>query len=90
MKATGIIRKIDGLGRIVLPKEMRNIMNIVENETPLEIFIDEGNIILKKYNPGCHCCENMEDLVEVMGLKICPKCLEELNKARELINKVRR
>ncbi|NFI95613.1 AbrB/MazE/SpoVT family DNA-binding domain-containing protein [Clostridium botulinum] len=90
MKATGITRKVDDLGRITIPKEIRKVFGIKENETPLEIFTDEGNIILKKYNPGCHCCENMEDLVEVMGLKICPKCLDELNKARELINKVRR
>lgn len=90
MKATGIVRKVDDLGRIVIPKELRKVLSIEERD-PLEIFVEGSDIILRKYSTGgCHCCENMEDLVEVMGLKICPKCLEELNKARELINKVRR
>ncbi|MBY6932113.1 AbrB/MazE/SpoVT family DNA-binding domain-containing protein [Clostridium botulinum] len=95
MKATGIIRKVDGLGRIVLPMELRKTLEIKGADhgegTPLEIFVEGSDIILRKYSTGgCHCCENMEGLVEVMGLKICPKCLDELNKARELINKVRR
>lgn len=89
MKATGIVRKVDDLGRIVIPKELRKVLSIEERD-PLEIFVEGSDIILRKYSTGgCHCCENMEDLVEVMGLKICPKCLDELNKARELINKTR-
>ena len=89
LKSLGIVRKVDSLGRIVIPKELRTTMNIVEDETVLEISSDGEKIVLSKYNPGCHCCGNMDNLVEVMGLKICPECLEEFNKAIKLINKIR-
>ena len=99
MKSTGIIRRIDELGRIVLPVELRRILDIKSckekgssnksDSDAVEIFVDGDKIILKKYNPGCHCCGNMDNLVEVMGLKICNNCLEEFNKAIKLINKIR-
>ena len=84
LKSLGIVRKVDSLGRIVIPKELRTTMNIVEDETVLEISSDGEKIVLSKYNPGCHCCGNMDNLVEVMGLKICPECLEKFNKALKL------
>ena len=99
MKSTGIIRRIDELGRIVLPVELRRILDIKSckekgssnksDSDAIEIFVDGEEIILRKYNPGCHCCGNMDNLVEVMGLKICNECLEEFNKAIKLINKIR-
>ena len=99
MKSTGIIRRIDELGRIVLPVELRRILDIKSckekgssnksDSDAVEIFVDGDKIILKKYNPGCHCCGNMDNLVDVMGLKICNECLEEFNKAIKLINKIR-
>ena len=89
LKSLGIVRKVDSLGRIVIPKELRTTMNIVEDETVLEISSDGEKIVLSKYNPGCHCCGNMDNLVEVMGLKICSECLEEFNKAIKLFNKIR-
>ena len=99
MKSTGIIRRIDELGRIVLPVELRRILDIKSckekgssnksDSDAVEIFVDGEKIVLSKYNPGCHCCGNMNNLVEVMGLKICNECLEEFNKAIKLINKIR-
>ena len=99
MKSTGIIRRIDELGRLVLPVELRRILDIKSckekgssnksDSDAVEIFVDGEEIILRKYNPGCHCCGNMDNLKEVMGLKICPECLEEFNKAIKLINKIR-
>ena len=99
MKSTGIIRRIDELGRLVLPVELRRILDIKSckekgssnksDSDAVEIFVNGEEIILKKYNPGCHCCGNMDNLVEVMGLKICNECLEEFNKAIKLINKIR-
>ena len=99
MKSTGIVRKIDELGRIVIPIELRRVMGIQTSKEKgskdksdsdaLEIFADGEEIILRKYNPGCHCCGNMDNLVEVMGLKICSECLEEFNKAIKLFNKIR-
>lgn len=74
MKPTGIVRKVDGLGRIVIPKELRDTFNINDKE-PLEIFIsNEGHIILKKYTLNCASCGNDDDLLNVNGIKLCRKC----------------
>ena len=88
MKTTGMVRNLDKLGRLVIPKETRKVFDINEGD-PIEIFTDGDKIILKKYNPGCHCCGNVGDLKEVMGLKICTDCLKEFSKAVDLIKKSR-
>ena len=89
LKSLGIVRKVDSLGRIVIPKELRTTMNIVEDETVLEISSDGEKIVLNKYVQGCHCCGRADGLKEVMGLKICPDCLKEFSKAIDLIDKLR-
>ena len=89
MKSTGVIRKIDELGRITIPKELRKTFNI-EVGTPVEIFTDSENIVLRKYNPGCNCCNSMDIKAEVLGIKLCDKCLNEFENARTLIDKVRK
>jgi transcriptional pleiotropic regulator of transition state genes len=78
MKSTGIVRKVDSLGRIVLPIELRRVMGI-DIKDPIEIFVDEGKIILKKYQPACFFCENATDIVTFKEKKICKSCLEELS-----------
>ena len=78
MRSLGIVRKMDQLGRLVIPKETRKMFNLNEGE-PVEIFTDEDKIIIKKYNPGCQCCGDMKDVKEYKGIKICKKCLNELN-----------
>ena len=88
MKATGIVRNLDQLGRFVIPKETRKALDLNEGD-PIEMFTDGDEIILKKYNPGCHCCGSMDHLTEVLGLKICPKCLKEFAKAIDIIDKLR-
>ena len=88
MKATGIVRATDQLGRIVIPKEIRKEFKINEGDT-LEIFTKGDNIILKKYTPGCHCCKNMDELTEVLGLKLCPSCIKKFNDVRKIINESR-
>ncbi len=77
MKATGIVRNIDELGRIVLPMELRRTLDI-EVKAPLEIYVDSQYIILKKYNPSCVICGSMEELEDFQGKKICKKCVDEL------------
>lgn len=77
MKSTGIVRKVDNLGRIVIPKELRNTLNIQEG-SPLEIYTDDGQIILKKYEPDCIFCGEADDVVNWKGKNICKKCLHEL------------
>jgi len=77
MKSTGIVRKVDELGRIVLPIELRRTLDIAEKDA-LEIFIDGNNIILKKYEPACIFCGNAKDVSVFKGKNICPDCIREL------------
>ena len=78
MKATGIVRRIDDLGRVVIPKEIRRTLRLREG-TPLEIFTDrEGEIILKKYQPACIFCGEAKGVVQFKGRNICPECRKEI------------
>ena len=78
VKATGIIRKIDDLGRIVLPIEQRRILEIGDRDS-LEIFIEDNMLILKKYQPACIFCGNAKDVITFKGRNICPNCINEIN-----------
>jgi transcriptional pleiotropic regulator of transition state genes len=77
MKSTGIVRKVDELGRVVIPIELRRTLNIEEKDA-LEIYVDGQHIILKKYEPACIFCEDARDVQEYRGKRICNKCLAEL------------
>lgn len=79
MKATGIVRSVDNLGRVVLPMELRKTLDICVTD-PLEIYTDEDKIILRKYTPGCTFCDNISDLTNFKGKRICPQCLATLKK----------
>jgi transcriptional pleiotropic regulator of transition state genes len=74
MKSTGIVRKVDELGRIVLPSELRKTMGIEEKDS-LEIFIEESKIILRKYEPSCVFTGNMENLIEYKGKKVSKEAI---------------
>lgn len=75
MKATGVIRNTDGLGRLVLPIEIRRRFGINEGDG-LEIFVDEDNIILRKYAPGCDACGNAGvKLIPIGQVQLCPDCI---------------
>ena len=77
MKSTGIVRKVDELGWIVLPIEMRRTLDIEEKDA-LEIYVEGSSVILKKYKPSCIFCDTTKDIVVFKGKNICPKCLKEL------------
>ena len=77
MKATGIVRKVDQLGRIVLPIELRRTLNI-SFQDPIEIFVANDYIMLKKYEPTCIFCGNGKDIRSIHGKNICAGCLSEL------------
>lgn len=77
MKSTGIVRKVDELGRVVIPIELRRNLGIDVRDA-LEIFVDGEHIVLKKYSPSCIFCEQAKDVQDFKGKKICPACLEEL------------
>ncbi len=78
MKSTGVVRRIDSLGRVVLPKELRETHGIHEDD-PLEIFTEGENIILRKYTFTCIFCGKSERLTLYRGKSICSACLEELS-----------
>lgn len=80
MKATGVVRKVDELGRIVIPIELRRVMGI-EIKDPIEIYTDSEKIILKKYAPACIFCGNAEGVTDYKGKLICKKCLAEMKGA---------
>lgn len=77
MKATGVVRKVDELGRIVLPIELRRTLGI-EVRDPLEIFVDDGNIVLKQYRPCCVFCGGNDGITQFCGKNVCSGCLEQL------------
>jgi transcriptional pleiotropic regulator of transition state genes len=78
MKAIGIVRNVDALGRIVIPKEMREKFDM-EVGNPVEIFADDDSVVLKSYKPACFFCgEPDESLLEYQGKKICRKCLKTI------------
>ena len=77
MKSTGIVRNIDDLGRIVIPKEIRRTFQISAND-PIEIFIDGDTIIFKKFNVACIFCGSRNNLELFKDKSVCPECLQEL------------
>lgn len=79
MKATGIVRKVEDLGRLVIPVELRRTLGI-EIGDGLEIFTDGDSIVLKKYEPTCIFCGEANDVMDYRGKKICQKCLTLLRK----------
>ena len=79
MKSTGIVRKVDELGRIVLPIELRRTLGIAEKDA-LEIYVDGENIILKKYEPACIFCNNAKDVIVFRNRNICSECIAALKK----------
>ncbi len=79
LKSIGIVRKVDNLGRIVIPMELRQKLQIWEAD-PLEIFIDGDKIILRKYEPACVFCGNAERLTAFHGKNVCLTCIDTLNK----------
>ncbi len=79
MKATGIVRPVDPLGRVVIPVELRRNLNIKTDDS-LEVFVDGEYIMLKKYEPTCIFCGSSEDISDLRGKKVCKSCLAELKK----------
>ena len=79
MKSTGIVRKVDELGRVVIPIELRRNLDI-DVKDALEIFVDGEQIVLKKYAQACIFCGQAKDVTSFKGKNICPECFEELKK----------
>lgn len=79
MKSTGVVRKVDGLGRLVFPIELRRTMGFEEG-TAIEILVDKDTIVLRKYIAGCYFCGEENGTIEFGGVKVCKKCGEKMYK----------
>ncbi len=77
MKSTGIVRKVDELGRIVLPIELRRTLDIAEKDS-MEIYIEGDSIILKKFQPACIFCDSSRDIINYRGKNVCSDCIRML------------
>jgi transcriptional pleiotropic regulator of transition state genes len=79
MKATGIVRVMDSMGRIVIPVELRRMLDVGEGDA-LEVFSEDNTIVLRKYLPSCIFCGNSREVTTFKGHNICPACAEELKR----------
>lgn len=77
MKSTGIVRKVDELGRIVLPIELRRTYDLAVKDA-IEIYTEDDKIILKKFQRSCVFCGNRENLIDYKGKSVCAECAAEL------------
>jgi len=82
MKATGIVRRVDELGRVVIPIELRNKFDI-KIKDPIEIFVDGSSIVLKKYEPNCIFCGSSKELINYEEKLVCEKCAAKIAKKVE-------
>ncbi|MFZ5639440.1 MAG: AbrB/MazE/SpoVT family DNA-binding domain-containing protein [Bacillota bacterium] len=82
MKSTGIVRKVDELGRVVIPIELRRTLGIDEKDA-LEIYVDSEKIILKKYEPACIFCGNADNVQHFRGKNVCRECANAMANAAE-------
>lgn len=86
MKATGIVRNVDSVGRLVLPSELREKFGIKESGGALEVYVDDDSIILKKYEPTCIFCGGLDDILTFNERNVCKACIEKLTAIRENSN----
>jgi len=77
MKSTGIVRKVDELGRIVLPVEMRRTLDIAEKDA-LEIYVEGDTIILRKYQAACIFCDSLRNVISFKGKNVCADCIGKM------------
>lgn len=85
MKSTGIVRTIDKMGRIVIPKEIRRVLKVDDEMDSFEIYMEDDRIVLKKYQPTCIFCGELGESIEVSGHTVCGKCIEKLYQMRDMI-----
>jgi transcriptional pleiotropic regulator of transition state genes len=80
---SGIVRTVDNMGRVVIPKEIRAQLGIENNVDSLEIFLEGDKIILKKFRPTCFFCDQIAETVEYNGYLVCKNCIEKLNSMKD-------
>lgn len=75
---TGMMRPVDKMGRVVIPKEIRAKLDVESNRDYFEIFVEDDRIILKKYHPTCIFCDANDDIIEYNGHNVCKACIEKI------------
>lgn len=83
MKPIGVTRPVDKMGRVVIPKEIRNQLKIENNKDSFEIYTDGNLVVLKKFQPACVFCGSGEDSVVYQGYTVCKQCIEKLNAKKD-------
>ena len=78
MKVSGIVRPVDKMGRVVIPREIRNQLKIENNVDSFEIFMDGDNVILRKYQPTCIFCDSNGESIKYHGFNVCRECIEKM------------
>lgn len=78
MKSTGMVRGVDKMGRVVIPKEIRAQLNIRNDVDSFEIYMENGRVILQKFQPTCVFCDGLAETVRFSGYHVCKKCIDEL------------
>ncbi|MBQ8740312.1 MAG: AbrB family transcriptional regulator [Clostridia bacterium] len=87
MKSTGIIRGLDNMGRVVIPKEIRKFLDMTEGVDEFEIYMQDDCIVLKKHKPTCIFCNAENDCIEFEGQIVCKSCIEKLQ-LKNIENKI--
>lgn len=83
MKSTGMVRQVDKMGRVVIPKEIRAQLKVENDVDSFEIYMDGDKVILQKYRPTCVFCDSFTETVDFEGHTVCKKCIEKLNEIKE-------
>ena len=83
MKETGMIRGVDRMGRVVIPKEIRKLLKVENEIDSVEIFVEDDKVILKKYQPSCIFCGSTEAGTDFADRRVCFKCIEKLELKRD-------
>ncbi|MBR1811696.1 MAG: AbrB family transcriptional regulator [Clostridia bacterium] len=84
MKAAGVVRKVDNLGRFVLPPDLCAALGIVRGKDSFEVFLENDSIVLKKYNPGCVFCGSIENLSSFKNVRICDDCRRKIAESSDV------
>lgn len=84
LKGTGIVKPVDSMGRIVLPKEIRRHLDVDSGLDHVEFFLEDNSIVLKKYKPACFFCNSFDNLVYHMDKRVCKVCIDKLQTLKEI------
>ena len=85
MQSTGMVRAVDKMGRVVIPKEIRSQLQVENDVDSFEIYMDGDKVILKKYNPTCIFCGGLDESVNFHDYTVCKTCIEKLNSMKDTI-----